>query len=234
MEELMRRIIVSTALIVLLIFIFSGCESLEKDELIEDLRTEIEAKTEELDRLDRELEDTTHNLSSMEYERDAFMEENVTLRAEKNMLEERIENYDAIMKENFNNYIQKRRNLGEFILYLNEIGATPYFDEEIKETHREAILEYINVTGDGTFFVSDDEYTAFILSPIHVKSGTEVEPGFFMYQTVLLGDSSQIEYPNQYIIPEESGSDFYDNVVFIVEEKESGAEVTYFGLTPDQ
>nr|HPJ22336.1 hypothetical protein [Clostridia bacterium] len=97
----MRRIIVSTALIVLLIFIFSGCESLEKDELIEELRTEIEAKTEELDRLDKELEDTTHDLSSMEYERDAFMEENVTLRAEKKMLEERIENYDAIMKENF-------------------------------------------------------------------------------------------------------------------------------------
>ena len=132
----MRRIIVSTALIVLLIFIFSGCESLEKDELIEELRTEIEAKTEELDRLDKELEDTTHDLSSMEYERDAFLEENVTLRAEKKMLEERIENYDAIMKENFNNYIQKRRNLGEFILYLNAIGATPYFDEEIKETHR--------------------------------------------------------------------------------------------------
>jgi hypothetical protein len=230
----MSKVLVSIALAVCVLFLFSGCENLGNSELIQELRTEIEMMTEELNQLNDELEDVVHERDSMEYERDAFLDDNIITRQEKEMLEERIENFDTAMEENFNNYVQKRRNLGELIIYLKEIGATPYFDQEIKETHKEAILEYITVTGAGTFFVSDDEFTSFILSPIHIKNGIEVETGHFMYQTVLLGDSSPVEYPSQYIIPEDTGSDLFDDVVFIVEEKENDPEVIFFGLTPAQ
>ena len=224
---------VSLVLAVSLVFVSAGCESLEKNNLIEELRAEIEAKTEELNRINEELEDVNHILDSMKYERDAFLEENIILRDERKMYEERIVNFEAAMEENFNNYIQKRRNLGELIIYLKEIGATPYFDQEILETHKDAMREYINDAGMGTFMVSEDEYTEFILSIIHVKTGSEVAPGIFMYQTVILGDSSPVEYPSQFSIPEDSGSDLFDKAVLIVTETDSGPEVTYFGLPPE-
>ena len=212
---------------------FSGCESFIKDELIKELEAEIEAKTGEVDQLKENLLDVIYDRDSMKYERDAFLDENINLRTERKHLETRIEIYDETLEGNFNNYVQNRRKLGELIIYLQEIEATPYFDQEIRDAHKGVMREYINGAGADMFFVSDDEYTEFILSPIHIKNGNEISPGIFMYQTVLLGSSSPVEYPGQFSIPESEGSDFFDDVVFIVTETDSGPSVTYFGMTPN-
>jgi len=232
----MRKKIVLIALAIVMIVAFSACND-DEAELIRKLYNELENKTEECtellannQKLTKQMNETKDEKNLLEYERNAFLEENLNLRYELGLANEQIENFRATMEANFNNYMQYRNNTDKVYKKLIELRSIPYFDESIKESHKQAMFDYMFEPENGVIFLrdGDDYFTQFVNMPLHIKEATPVGPNTYRYFTEVLLDYANIEYPSQFLIPEENETHIYDVTYFEVLDTEEGPVVGYF------
>lgn len=165
----MRRLPVVIVLLAAMVLTLSACGA-DRNQLIlelESLTDRCNVLLSEKQILSSELALATRERDSLEYERDAFLEENLELRAEKKVLEEREANLEETIGIIFSLTNAYREDLADIEEYISACSDLPSFSSSISEAHKSVMHTYFkeymeNVTLN-TLYLIDAEPILFIL-----------------------------------------------------------------------
>lgn len=237
----MKKSVMSVLLAVVLALTLSSCS--DRNRLIKELYHELEQKTGENQEIRDELEEYTQGYTeiskrneTLEYERDAFLEENIELRADAGEYNEAEENFQEILETLLTVTGMYRDDLSDIAEYINRGGEFDPFDEGIQANHKAAMAvfigEYVTQTTMSDAILWDPEPIMMIIYVWGMPADELHRPRLdnCTYYKVAFYQSLIYPYESEgsFAIPRGPHDGFIDWWLMEVEDTEEGARVNVF------